>query len=363
MKLILKLIIAVLILSLLIGCTTGNVVKTNEIKLGGLFGLASYGATWGNTEKNAFLLAIEEETELNIQPIIEDHQSDLKTTATALNKLVFMDKVNIIIGPSWVEFSEVAAPIANENKVLLVSPWETSENSWIYSKYFMTGTPSERVQVKALLENVKEKNFVLVYNENAWSTALKQIFIDQAEKMGFEILKEFAISQDVEDYRTEITKIKNINPDALFVALAEDGDQGEFFKQAYELNLNKQIYYPSARGETPILLENYGQYMENAIYPFPVKVESDFDEKYLEKYGTLPNSPSGATAYDMTKLVIRALKAGARTSDEVREWMISNAKDYKGASTKINLDKNGRVEYQEVIIKQIKDSKPTVLVG
>ena len=284
MKSILKLAIAIMALSLLIGCTTGNIVKTNEIKLGGIFGLTSYGSTWGTTEKNAFLLAIEEETELNIQPIIEDHQSDLKTTATALNKLIFMDKVQIVIGPAWVEFSEVAAPIAETNKVLLVSPWETSENNWIQSKYFMTGTPSERVQIKALLENIEEKTFILVYNENAWSTALKTIFIDQAEKMGFTILKEFAISQDVEDYRTEITKIKKINPDALFVALAEDGDQGEFFKQSYELNLSKQIYYPSARGETQILLDNYGKYMENAIYPFPVRPESEFDEKYKNKY-------------------------------------------------------------------------------
>jgi ABC-type branched-subunit amino acid transport system substrate-binding protein len=39
-----------------------------------------------------------------------------------INLLINIDKVDVIIGPTWDEWFEVISPIAQQNKIILISP-------------------------------------------------------------------------------------------------------------------------------------------------------------------------------------------------------------------------------------------------
>jgi len=66
---------------------------------------------------------LEKETGRKIQLIIEDQKScDSKETVTIMNKFVSIDKVDAVIGGTCSNTTLAAAPIANQNKIIMISP-------------------------------------------------------------------------------------------------------------------------------------------------------------------------------------------------------------------------------------------------
>lgn len=327
-----------------------------SIKIGGLFGLSGFVSFAGEASRDGFLMAIED-SELEIDYVIEDFQSDLKTVVTASKKLIDVDGVSVIIGPEWNEFGEIVAPLADEERILFISPWMTGEQEWVNSKYYFSATPSERIEISELIDHMKEnsvENIALVYSNNAWAFGTIDIFKDEIRKggSGISIIDEFKENQDTTDYRTTISKIKALNPDALYVVIATDIGQETFSKQLREQQAEYQLYIPFSRGDFIVSSEsNYGI---DIIYPATKEYKNSqlFNEKYEARFGRSPAAISAATTYDMTTLVLMAIKEGARTTEDVRKYLLK-IKDYDGFSNLINFNERGQAASKEVELRQI----------
>lgn len=326
--------------------------------------MTGYAAFAGEASRDGFLMALED-SGMKIDYSIEDCQSDPKTVVTVANKLIDLDGASIVIGPEWAEFSELVYPISTDKKVLFISPWMTVGFDSNHLNYFLTGTPSERGELRKLIEYIvkqERKKIVLVYSNNAWSFANIAVFKDELEKNGnLAIAAEFKINDEDKDYRTEILKIRDLHPDAIYTAIATDDGQGIFNKQLKELNINVPLYLTYYRAESAVFLENFAQYSEGAVYavPKPYPQMEAFTQKYEARFGKKPGAISAATAYDMTTLVLKAIQSGAWTSEQIRDYLLS-LKDYEGYSNTITF-KEGHVASEEVVIKQIHDGK-TVIV-
>lgn len=345
------------------GC--GQQEQEETVKIGGLFGQTGFVAFAGEASTKGFLMAIED-SGMDVDYVIEDFQSDLKLAVTAATKLIEVDGVDVVIGPEWNEFCDVVAPVADEKKVLFISPWMSGEGGCIKADYFFSATPSERSQIRKLLEYMQKQNdnkIVLVYSNNAWSLGSVEIIKDELKsKPEIEIVEEFALNQDSIDYKTEIAKIKEIDPDAIYAIIATDNSHGVFAKQLSELEANYQVYVPFSRGENDVISENFGEFIQGMIYPAPKEYKNmqDFRNKYEAKFGKPPIAIGAATTYDMTTLVLEAIKSGAKTTDEIREYLL-NVKDYEGYSNLINFNEDGRLASEDVLIKQINGENPTIL--
>ena len=79
----------------------------------------------------------------------------------------------------------------------------------------------------------------------------------------------------------------------------------------------------------------------------------------MARFGKESSAISAATAYDMTTLILMAIKNGARTSSEIRDSLL-DVKDYEGYSNTINFDEKGQVSVptEEILIKRIRGNKP-----
>ena len=121
-----------------------------------------------------------------------------------------------------------------------------------------------------------------------------------------------------------------------------------------ELNINIPLVSTSSTENNNLLLE-YGSVIEGILYAFPVDTPeyATFEHKYQEKYGTLPESPSAATAYDAANLLFDALAQG-ESKEEVASYLHA-VKDYPGASNSITFDTSGIVSSKEYIMKTVKD--------
>ncbi len=329
-----------------------------KIAIGGAFHLTGPASFWGEGEKNGALLAVDDINAHNgingkqLELIVEDSKTDFKGTATAINKLAEVDHLKVIIGPTW--FGQVASPIANEKKILIISP-----SAGVVpqpSQYFFDLWTTERAEVIPEIDYMAKNGIqkvAIVYSLNDWSQSMRDNFVNEAK--GLAIVKEFPTSPDETDFKTVISQIKELNVDAVYAPFAFYPSQGAFSKQSKELGLKIPLYSSSGT-ENPVLLEAYPS-IEGTIYPYPAKGpgEMEFAKKYNERFG-LPVSPSAAYAYDAVMLVAMALRDGKTTPDEISQYLHS-IKDYAGVSNIITFDSNGRITQKEQVMKQIKDGK------
>lgn len=333
-----------------------------EPKIGGLFALTGYASFAGEASLDGFLMAIED-SGMGTPSVIEDFQSDVTTVATAATKLATVDNVQVVIGPEWTEFSEVIAPIAKQNNTVFISPWMEGESDILQSSdFYFSATPSQRSQILGMLTYAAENNMkrlVVVYSNNAWSVGYNNIIEDEAAKLGIEIIEEFRINEDQADYRTEISRIKQLAPDAIYTPISTDNDQGVFGKQLKELGVNHPVFTTFSRAESGVYLDRF---RSNAIgYLYPALKEharmAEFREKYKEKFGKEPGAITAATAYDMTTLVLQAIGEGARTGTEIRQYL-KKIDGYNGYSNQVTFDKNAQVQSGAVVIKEITSAEP-----
>lgn len=345
-----------LLLAVISGCSPKD--ASNDVKIGGLFALTGYASFAGEASRDGFLMAMED-AQIDIPYVIEDFNSDTKTAVTAATKLIDIDRVTVIIGPEWAEFGAVIAPIAENRKMLFISPWLTTEPAWLKeANYYFSGTASERSLLRHLIEYMskqKVKKIVIIYSNNEWSFGNVDIFKEEVKKFTeIEIIEEFKVAQEANDFKTEITKVKELQPDAIYAVISTDSDQGILNKQLRELSANYPVYLPYSRAESSVLMETYGDVMDGAIYADlkEYKNMKIFNEKYEARFGKKPSAISAATAYDMTMLVLEAIKNGATTTDQIREYLI-NKKDYEGYSNLITFNEFGQVTAEDTVIKQI----------
>lgn len=363
-----KIIYVILVLVLIAGLVyaiaginemSGNGVKEQQaiIKIGGLFHLSGPGSFWGQGELNGAMLALEEINEAGgingkeLKIIVEDGKTNFPETVTAIKKLVQVDKVEIIIGPTW--FGQVASPLAEELKVLIISP-----SAGVVPEpndYFFDVWPTERQEIIPLVRYMKNhgiKKVAVVYSLNEWSQSMKDNFLDESKMQGIEVVEEFPSSPDEKDFRTIISKLQALDIDAVYAPFAFFPSQGAFSKQAKELNFQKQLYSSSGT-ENPLLLESFPS-IEGTIYPYPVKGhgEEEFSKKYEKRFNKTP-SPPAAYAYDTIYLIAKALREGYNSPKEISNYFHKKINNYQGVSNIISFDENGRVIQKKHFIKKV----------
>ncbi|MCK4918327.1 MAG: ABC transporter substrate-binding protein [Candidatus Pacebacteria bacterium] len=341
-------------------------VSTEPIKIGGLFGQTGFAAFAGEASKNGFIMAIED-SGIDVDYVIEDYNSDLKTTVSAAKKLIDIDKVSVIVGPEWVEFGEVIVPISEETETLFISPWMNLELDWAKSPYYFSMTPSNRNMIREEIKYMEDKdmnNIIIIYHNNSFALASINLLKDELLKNNnIKIVEEVKVGQDQTDFRTELTKIKENNQyDVIYTVFATDDGQGVFNKQLKELGIDSPVFLSLARAESNILLESFGEYTNGMIYSSFIKNKKgeDFSKKYEERFGVEPLALSAAGAYDATTLILEAMKKGARTSEEVKEYLLK-IKNYKGYSNIINFNESGQVVGGSPVIKRVNGNNPVIL--
>lgn len=333
--------------------------STNTITLGGLFNITGYAGFAGESSKNGFLMAVEDYglSDNSVRVVIEDAQSDLKSAVSGATKLVEMNKAIVVIGPEWTEFGEVVSPIASKHRVPFISPWIVAEAPFVKPPYFWSAFPSDRDEHTKLLEYLSTNNYkrvALVFSNNYWSKTNTDVFKEEAKKNGsVEIISEYTLDQNTRDFRTVITKIKSDNPDIVYVAIGEDEGHGAFISQARQLGLTIPIGANVARAGSLVMKEKYPNLLYDQVFAqmLPSPKLKEFEDKYEKKFGKKPEAPSAAVSYDMTTIILDAIKSGARTSDQIISYLYS-MDPYDGYSGVIAFDQSGQLPVRTAVVKK-----------
>lgn len=350
MRKIMVLFIAILIS--IFSCTESNKI----LEIGGILPLTGDLAIYGKKMKRGIDLAVEEINQnggingLPIKMIYENDQGESKVSVVAMQKLITVNKVEVIIGGAISSTALPAVPIAERNEVVLFSPAATSPKLTRISSYFFRNWPSDIYDGTAMGRfaaiELKLNNSAVLFVNNEWGLAISDIYKKTFKKNGGTILISESYEQNSADFRSQLTKIKTHNPEAIYIP----GYLKELINiliQKQELGIEAKIL--SAYGfYDPQILEKAGKAAEGAIFTVPtyssesddIKIQ-DYVNKFNDKYGEEPDIWS-AQAYDALMIISNALKKGAKTGKDIRDELLKIEK-YDGVSGETSFDKNGEV--------------------
>jgi branched-chain amino acid transport system substrate-binding protein len=334
-----------------------------SLKLGGAFALTGDGADWGNDEMRGAQLAVREANEQGgingrqLELIVEDTHSANKETLDAVQKLVAVDKVVAIIGPTWGDsFGAVVAPYGEENKIVQITPSgaiEVAEQDRDYPHYFSTWYPLAP-EAQAHIDYMKQKKLssvVIIHDEDPYNTLMSVYYAKLATEQGIAVKDTLMIAGGDTDFRTVLLKAKSHNPDVIFVQIFQVNEVGSLIKQSRELGL-ESVVMATASAQTNNLLDSYSSYAENLVYSYPASTAgyAAFESKFIKQYGRKPSGPTAGTAYDATNAVIAALK---QNPQNIRQGM--QAVNFSGVVAEtVSFNERGQLGNAPFIMKTVR---------
>lgn len=367
-KLIGAIIIAILLLSIIV--VSGCVRKPKEVKIGAILPLTGDAAAWGERAKEGIDMAVDELNKAGgikgvpVEVIYEDSKAVPKEGVNAMKKLVTVDNVQVVIGDVVSSVTLAIAPIANENKVVVISPSASAPEVTDAGEYIFRNWPSDvyegRVIAKFAYNDLNIENIAILYINNDYGASLKDVVAKTFEEQGGKVLVVDNYFEDATDFRTQLTKIKHKNPEAIYI-ISYYKDGALILQQAKEIGIQSRFLGASAI-EDPKLLEIVGDAAEGLIYPvssgYDPNSEEDivqeFKKTFKDKYGEEP-AYLNAQAYDATKIVALSIEKGGFSGEEIQKAM-SQIKDYPGVTGKTTFDENGDV-IKQMLIKTVKNGK------
>jgi branched-chain amino acid transport system substrate-binding protein len=331
------------------------------IKIGYIAPLTGNVAFLGEGVKKAAELAIEEinkeHAKYRYEVIFEDDAFSPAKTATAANKLINVDKVDVIVTVASAA-GGVANPIAEKAGVIHFGI--ASDPLIAKGEYnFINWTPPAE-EVKTFIEEAEKRGIkrIAVFGQQiSGITAVIDELKHQVEGTSLQIVSEDISNFGDKDFRTAIQKAKASNPDYLLLVMFSP-ELEIMTKQIREVGIQIPITAIESFELTnePTLFE--GLWYVNAADP-----TDEFVSKFKTKYGT---SPSIATpnAYDIVGLIAAAgEKFDGKTKPASNELVseLVKIKGYDGAmGNNLNIGQD-HIVVSKAVVRMIKDGNPVTI--
>lgn len=348
--------ISILIASLMVfsfGCAKK---EEKEIKIGAILPLTGDAAIYGQELKNGIDLALDEINTRGgikgklIKVIYEDDAGDAKGGVAAINKLIKIEKVPVIIGGAMSSVAMSIAPIAQNEKTVFLSPTATAPALSNAGKYFFRIWPSDnydgQIMADFAFNKLNLRRISILYVNSDYGKGIEEVFSSEFKKYGGKVISSEGYELGTKDFRSHLTKIKSLSPDAIYLPGYYKELSG-ILRQIKELRIKSKLLSVNSFYD-PKLINIAGNAAEGAIFTYPLydaeseeSVIKEFVSKFNKKYGKKPDA-FAVQGYDAMNIVGYAIEHGGNTNDAIQKAM-STINDYQGVGGKMSFDKNGDV--------------------
>lgn len=344
---------------------TTKAASKDPITLGVLAPLTGDVSVYGIAVKNGIDLAIDEINKaggvLDQQVALEtlDEKGDIAEAVTAYNNLVGKE-ITALIGDVTSKPSMAVAEIAATDRMPMLTPTGTAAPITTYGDNIFRTCFIDPFQGKIMAtfaaENLKAKNVAIVYNtSDDYSQGVAKAFEEKAKELGLTVVANEGYGADDKDFRTQLTKIQALNPDALFVP-------DYYQKVALIATQAREIGYTNPLlgadgwdGVLTVLDDSNKKAVDNSYFSNHYsttdteKVVADFVTNYKAKYNEVPNA-FAALGYDSAYIMTQAIKAAGSTDKEAIITALK-AINYTGVTGNITFDENGDPIKSVAVIK------------
>ena len=314
------------------------------IKLGAIEVLTGPNNRYGLPAQRAFDLAVDEINKaggvLGGRPLAiayEDSAGNKDQAMNAARKLIGRDKVPLILGPTLSNEMFAVGPVVNERKIPIIGTSTTASGITAIGPWvFRTAMPESDVipvTLKAARDRLGIKKVVVMYaNDDAFTKSAYDVMKDSLAKLGVETLATETFSGKDTDFTAQLTKAKNLNPDAIVVSGHVDAASG-IILQGRQLGIDKKVRFIGGNGfNSPKLAEIAGAAADGTLVgsPWFIAKKDEVNQKFVKafhaKYGDEPDQ-FAAQAYDTMYLVAKAINAANGTDPEKLREALQNVKN------------------------------------
>jgi branched-chain amino acid transport system substrate-binding protein len=347
---------------------TGTTGPASDVIKVGVYGdLTGQTSSFGQSTKNGIELAVEEINNAGgvggkkIQLVIEDDQGRPEQAKTVVQKLISQDKVQAVLGEVASTNSLAAAPVAQEAKIPMITPSSTNpkvtETGDYISRVCFIDPFQGSVMAKFSANTLHAKTAAILGDVNSdYSKGLTQFFEDEFTKLGGKVVAKEAYTQTDPDFKGQLTKIRNLNPDVIYIP-GYYGQVGIIAKQARELDMNMPLLGGDG-WDSPEIWKLGGPSLKNTFISNHYSAENpapeiqNFVKAYKAKFNVEPDSLA-ALAYDAAKVLADAIKRAGGASDSAKlKDAINSTKDFAGVTGKITLD-SGRNAVKPAVVLEL----------
>jgi branched-chain amino acid transport system substrate-binding protein len=330
-----------------------TVEETGPIVIGAIAPLTGDGAAYGLPVQAVANIAVEKVNEdggingRTLEVIWEDGKCNGADASGATQKLINVDKVQVIYGGFCSSETLGAAPLAEEAGVILISPGSSSPDITNAGDYIFRNYPSDAAQGAidaGIAEDLGLKKIGMLTEENDYTIGIEASFI---ENFSGEVVSETYLPTDT-DFKTQITKLKGAGIDAFFLNPQTAPKTDLMMKQLQEQGVEgltifgNDVVMSSAEaiGNYPELAEGMLGAMTayNAEHPGFIH----FSEKYMAENGTdeVPFVVYAATSYDLIMLLAEGIGEVGNDAEALKTWLYG-VENWDGTAGSLTIDENG----------------------
>jgi ABC-type branched-subunit amino acid transport system substrate-binding protein len=286
-----KLIICFATVLFLAGCTASDGIlfqDSDAFRVGWFGPLTGDMASYGQMAQETLRLRFEQINEAGgidgkpVEVIWEDGKCNPKEASLAVQKLINIDKVNVIFGScSGTMLS--AIPITEKQKVLLLTAFATTPELSGAGEYFFRTVPSDSSQGRVLAEYANEhfSKVGMIVEQTDYAMGVAAKF---EEVFSGEVVREDFLTTE-SDFRTRITKLKNAEVEALVLFPQSPPKFDLLVTQLEDLKWNTPILGDEIMVSTPEVIGRHVAFLsEHAA------VGANFIEPTKEAFLTIQNA-------------------------------------------------------------------------
>lgn len=354
---------------------SGNATTASgdEIVIGEYGSMSGENAAFGKSTHNGIMLAIEEINQTGgingkqVRIVTEDDQSKTEQVPTVVKKLINQNKVIAVLGEVASSRSIAGSAVCEEAKIPMVSPSSTNPAVTVDKR---TGKvkpftfrvcfidPFQGTVMARFAKNELKVGKVAILRDSKqdYSVGLAQYFTEEFERLGGEIVRDEAYSGGDNDFRAQLTSIKNANSEAVFVP-GYYNDVGNIAKQARSVGIKVPLLGGDGWDDASVLKLG-GDAVEGAYFSthFSAEDKNPVIQKFVQACKTRYNrTPSGleAMGYDGAKILCDAIKRAGSTDAEAIRKALEETKDYEGVTGKITINQEHNA-IKPAVVLQIK---------
>jgi len=322
----------------------------DQINLPALAGLTGDAASFGNGEREAYELAIEERNArggINGKKIVLELQDTASTTNGTLSAYKFLHDVKghkVILGPTWADTFQGANVAAFRDGTLLISP--SVEPRAITNNpgpsLFMVYRPTQ-AEVETLFQQMKTKGINklgIITEIEPFFAVVHAIAKEECAKLTIDCASDIQIQQGESEMKSVVTKLSQTKVEG-FLLLAAAQDTVLNFLRAHDQLAKAIPVYGIHDFEGYAAQRDFKPYLNNVVFSYPIIEDHSFIERYSKRFGHEPML-TAPNAYDAIQILMDLISEGITDPGKVREALL--AREFSSAALgKLRFNKDGSI--------------------
>lgn len=315
-----------------------EVALASPVKVGVMLILSGDFAQYGESSKVAIEIAVDRYNNdpantRKVEAIYEDTKADPKTALSAYQKLVSLDKVDVIVGPQLQVEMAAIDPVVQQNgiPVFSIAPIPQERRGTTANPLVIWPDPTLEAQQMAIyVYEQGTRTISIVGTQDTWEQEVADAFGKKFTELGGTVTGRETVLQDASDVSISTSKALSGKPEAVFVSTYYLFPQ--FVKKIKEYGFAGALY--SIEIDTHLSGET-NPYSNGLRFISPAFYTEEFSAEFKKRYGEEPSIPAGQ-GHDAMALALSLVRDADSREDILKR--MEDVKEFEGVSGTITFN-------------------------